>query len=127
MIPSKTFIEEWEMEMPDGTKIKDEIEYGYQLGVAGVQLVPRRNRRCVIFPDGEENYSPVPENFEQNRKDLFEIVAEWNKAQDNFEKEYEKREKNYLTYKEWLERNLDGKALSSLLFSTAKVVSHPDR
>ena len=44
MIPSKTFIEEWEMEMPDGTKIKDEIEYGYQLGVAGVQLVPRRNQ-----------------------------------------------------------------------------------
>lgn len=121
MISEKTFIEEWNMELPDGTKIYDEIEYGYQLSVKGVELVPRRNRRCVILPDGEETYTPVPENFEQNRKDLYSIVVEWNKAQENFKKGFDSRQKNYQTYKQWLEKNLDGIELSSLLFSAAKI------
>jgi len=118
---NKKFIEEWEMELPDGTLIKDEIEYGYQISIMGVELTPQRNRRCVIFPDGEETYTPVPENFEQNRKDLFAIVTEWTKAKEEFTKGFGARQKNYLSYKEWLEKNLDGTALSSLLFSTAKI------
>lgn len=114
-------IEEWEIEMPDGTMIRDEIEYVYKLSEIGVELTPERNRRIVTFSDGEESVIPVPENFEQNRKDLHKIISDWNDAVRVHESKLEKRENNYMIYSNWIEQYLDGKSFAKMLFSNAPV------
>lgn len=113
-------IKTWTITLPDGTTLVDEIEFGYVLSATGVTLSPQRNRRTVTTPDGEESTVPVPENYEQNRRDLEAINAEWKRAEEKFSLQNSKREERYVLYKAWLEEHLDGNVLSSLLFSFAK-------
>lgn len=113
-------IQSWEIMLPDGTHILDEIEYGYALTVMGVQLVPQRNRRTVTHPDGQIDIVAVPENYEQNRGDLQNICNEWRRAEEIYARRAQKREELYALYKSWLLEHLDGNALSSLLFSSAR-------
>lgn len=112
-------INTWEITLPDGTQILDEIEYGYALSVTGVSLGHLRNRRTVTFPDGEFEVVAVPENFEENRRDLEQVVSEWARAEKIFEAQSSKREELYALYKTWLEEHLQGNTLSSLLFASA--------
>lgn len=116
--PMKNMIETWEITLPDGTHIIDEIEYGYALSVTGVSLGHLRNRRMVTFPDGEFEVVAVPENFLENRRDLEQMVSEWSRAERIFEAQATKREEIYVLYKKWLEEHLQGNTLSSLLFSS---------
>ena len=37
-MPEQSFVEEWEITLPDGTIVKDEIEYAYVLSITGVSL-----------------------------------------------------------------------------------------
>lgn len=113
-------VETWEITLPDGTKITDEIEYDYAVTVAGISLVAKRNRRTVTDPDGEEEVVPVPENFEQNRHDLEQLLQEWEAAEKVFQKRLMAREERYVLYKRWLSEHLQGMSLSSLFFSNAK-------
>lgn len=113
-------IRSWEITLPDGTHILDEIEYGYALTIMGVQSVPRRNRRTITLADGTVDVVAVPENFEQNRADLTGICEEWRKAEEIYARRAQKREELYVLYKSWLLEHLDGTSLSSLLFSSAK-------
>lgn len=113
-------IQSWEIMLPDGTHIIDEIEYGYALTVMGVQLVPHRNRRMITHPNGEIDVVAVPENYEQNRQDLTNICEEWKKAEEIYSRRAQKREELYALYKSWLFEHLDGSALSSLLFASAR-------
>lgn len=117
---SSTPVETWEITMPDGTKITDEIEYDYAVTVAGISMVAKRNRRTVITPDGEEEVVPVPENFEQNRHDLEQILHEWEEAEKIFQKRLVAREERYILYKRWLSEHLRGLSLSSMFFANAK-------
>lgn len=112
-------LDTWKITLPDNTEIIDEIEYGMALTVTGVQYVPMRNRRTVIHPDGEVETVPVPENYEENRKDLQGICDAWAQAGERFENTVRKREERYRTYKEWLSDHLGGTQLSQLLFSAA--------
>jgi len=120
-----SFVEEWQLELPDGTTILDEIEYSYMLGLKGIQLVPGRNRRIVTYPDGEIQYVPVPENYEDNRKDLYKIIQDWNNFQDKYSSEVEKREKRYIDYVSWMKSHLGDQALTTLLFSSAIITDNP--
>lgn len=113
-------VERWEIELPDGTKVVDEIEYGYAVTVAGIALIPQRNRRTVTDPEGEEEVVPVPENFEQNRQDLEELLHEWEQIEKAFEQKVSQREQRYVLYKKWISEHLQGMSLSSLFFSNAK-------
>jgi hypothetical protein len=109
----------WEITLPDGTYIMDEIEWGYALTVSGIQLAQKRNRR-TIMSGGTIEFVAVPENHEQNHRDLEELVQEWNRAQEKFMQTTQKREELYALYKRWLEEHLNGSVLSSLLFAAAK-------
>jgi hypothetical protein len=120
-----SFVEEWQLELPDGTTVQDEIEYNYMLGLKGIQLVPNRNRRIVTHPDGEVQYVPVPENYEDNRKDLYKIIQDWNNFQDKHVDEVEKREKRYIDYISWMKDHLGDQALTTLLFSSAIITNNP--
>lgn len=111
--------ETWEITLPDGTHIIDEIEFGYSLSVTGVSLGAQRNRRTITFPDGASEIVPVPENFVENRRDLETMVTEWAKAERVFESRAQRREELYALYKVWLEEHLQGNGLSSLLFASA--------
>lgn len=114
-------IHRWEIRLPDGTHILDEIEYGYGLSLTGVALVPKRNRRTITFSNGEAEIVAVPENYEENRRELENMVAEWHRAERIFEAQAQKREELYVIYKKWLEEHLQGNTLSSLLFASAKL------
>jgi hypothetical protein len=112
----------WEITLPDGTHVLDEIEYAYVLSVAGIQQVPQRNRRSITHPDGEMDFVAVPENYEENRKELEHLVSEWAKAEKLFESRTQKREELYLLYKTWLSEHLNGNVMSNLLFASAAKV-----
>lgn len=109
----------WEITLPDGTHVLDEIEYGYGLSVTGVAFIPKRNRRTITHPDGESECVAVPENYEENRRELEAVVSEWQKAERIFEQQASKREELYIIYKRWIEEHLEGNMLSSLLFASA--------
>lgn len=111
-------IETWEITLPDGTHIFDEIEYGLALSVSGVSLAAKQNRRTITYGDGEIDVVAVPENFIQNRQDLENMVTEWSRAKQIFEAQAQKREELYAIYKQWLHEHLQGNALSALLFSS---------
>lgn len=115
----ETKIEKWEVTLPDGTQVIDEIEYAFVLSVTGIQLEPQRNRRIVVHPDGETATMPVPENFSQNREDLEQICSEWHKAEEVFSKRTAKREELYTIYKSWLSEHLQGQSLVSLFAANA--------
>lgn len=112
-------IETWEITLPDGTQVRDEIEFGYSLSITGVSLGARRNRRTVTFPDGEMEFVPVPENYVENHQYLEQMVSEWSQAERIFGMQAQKREELYILYKKWLEEHLQGNTLSALLFSAA--------
>lgn len=112
-------VQSWEITLPDGTHILDEVEYGYALTVMGVQLVARRNRRTVCHPDGEIDVVAVPENYERNREDLTRLCEEWRVAEEVYSRRAARREELYALYKSWIFEHLDGKGLSSLLFAAA--------
>ena len=115
----ETKTETWEVTLPDGTYILDEIEYAFVLSVTGVSRSPQRNRRMIQHPDGTTDTIPVPENFDQNRSDLEQICSEWKKAEEIFSRRTEKREEMYKIYKSWLSEHLQGQTLTSFLTSSA--------
>lgn len=118
MIP-KSFIEEWEITLPDGTSIRDEIQYSYVMSPIGLELVPQKNRRIITGPDGEEEYVPVPEDYEQNRVDLCEINSKWKKQSEKHFQKHELRERDYVEYRKWIKENLNDTSLASLLMTFA--------
>lgn len=120
MLTEENPIETWEITLPDGTKITDQIEYGYAVTVAGISLVQKRNRRVIETPDGDEEIVPVPENFEENRMELEQLIKDWEKAEEVFAERIAKREDRYVLYKRWMEEHLGGLSLSRMLFATAK-------
>lgn len=115
----ETRTEKWEVTLPDGTQVIDEIEYAFVLSVTGIQLEQQRNRRIVVHPDGETDTMPVPENFSRNREDLEQICSEWKKAEEVFSKRTAKREELYTIYKSWLNEHLHGQSLISLFAANA--------
>jgi len=118
-------IETWEITLPDGTVIKDEIEWGHAMTVAGIQLIPKRNRRTVLRPGEEADFMPVPENWEENHSDLKQLVNEWQEAERLFEFKTKKREEQYVIYRQWLAEHLGGSnMLSLMLMSNAKKMPH---
>ena len=119
MTMPKSFIEEWDITLPNGTQIKDEIQYSYVLSPIGVEIIPQKNRRIVTDSDGNQNYIPVPEDFEQNRKDLCEINEMWKKKQEKSEQKFEVRQKDYQEYTEWIKNNVSDSSLVSLLSAFA--------
>jgi hypothetical protein len=112
-------VETWEITLPDGTRIADEIEYRYAMDVTGIVLSPYLNRRVITHPDETIDVVPVPENFKQNRADLEQLCKEWKEAEQVFSKRIEVRENLYPLYKLWLEEHLKGNTLSSILFASA--------
>ena len=120
MLTEENPIETWEITLPDGTKITDQIEYGYAVTVAGISLVQKRNRRVIETPDGDEEIVPVPENFEENRMELEQLIKDWERAEAIFAERLSKREDRYVLYKRWMEEHLGGVSLSRMLFATAK-------
>jgi hypothetical protein len=120
MLTEENPIETWEITLPDGTKITDQIEYGYAVTVAGISLVQKRNRRVIETPDGDEEIVPVPENFEENRMELEQLIKDWERAEEIFAERLSKREDRYVLYKRWMEEHLGGVSLSRMLFATAK-------
>lgn len=115
----QSFIEEWEIMLPDGTIIRDEIQYSYAMSPIGVEIVPQKNRRIITSPEGEEEYVPVPEDYEQNRVDLCEINDKWKKQNEKYFEKHEHREKDYLEYSKWINNNLKDSSLTSLLMTFA--------
>lgn len=115
----KSFVEEWEIVLPDGTMIRDEIQYSYQMSPIGVEIVPQKNRRIITSPDGDEEYMPVPEDYEQNRIDLCDINFKWKKQNEKYFEKHDLREKDYLEYSKWIKENLNDTSLTSLLMTFA--------
>lgn len=117
---TESTIRSWEITLPDGTHVSDEIEYGYALTLMGVQLVPQRNRRTITLLNGDFEVVAVPENFEENHVALEAICSEWKHAEEIYSRRAQKREELYALYKSWLSEHLHGNALSSLLFASAR-------
>jgi len=118
-MPPKSFIEEWEIELPDGTIVKDEIEYSYVLSITGVSLTQTKNCRSIIGISGETEYMPVPENFEENRIELGALVQKWSAWKDEEKVQSENRGSRYLSYASWLEENLKDSTMTTLLMTFA--------
>ena len=121
-MPEQSFVEEWEITLPDGTIVKDEIEYAYVLSITGVSLNQTKNRRSVASPSGETEYMPVPENFEENRIELGMLVQKWKGWKKEEEVQSENRGSRYLSYASWLEENLKDSTLTTLLMSFASKI-----
>ena len=118
-------IETWQITLPDGTVIKDEIEWGHAMTVAGIQLIPMRNRRTISRPEEEDEFMPIPENWEENHADLKQLVIEWEEAERLFEFKTKKREEQYIIYRQWLSEHLGGtNMLSSMFMANAKKMPH---
>jgi hypothetical protein len=116
---NEPIIDIWEITMPDGMLIRDEIEYTYGLSVTGISLVPRRNRRIVTEEDGTEQYMPVPENFVENRAELSAILDKWQEIEGKNQENVSNREKNYVRYSAWMREHLPDGLLTTLLCAGA--------
>jgi len=116
---SEPIIDVWEIVMPDGMIIRDEIEYTYGLSVLGMALVPRRNRRIIVEADGTEQYAPVPENFAENREMLSAILEQWTQVEQRTQEKIASREKNYASYANWMREHLPDGLLTTLLSASA--------
>jgi hypothetical protein len=120
------FVESWSILLPDGTYITDEIEYGPVVSIVGIEMIAKRNRRRVVYSDGHEEWVAVPENFEDNRKQLVDLLDKWEDAKRKHEENISNRGIKYMSYIEWMDDNVPGTSLTSLLFASApKNISSP--